>query len=159
VLRLFLIVIGLIVAPTSYGTERAAPSSTPELSILKIDSADSIGVTLSPASKGPTRIWQPGNSWGAANWRVFIVRGAGLFSFREDPDAFHGLNAPRFEELKGPKSLSFDLSYKLWLGPKAEFGALQAGDKVIVVYDVPVTMEARLYGVWYGTISALGIVK
>ena len=51
-----------------------------------------------------------------------------------------------------------NLDSKLWIGPKTELGTIQSGDKVIVVYDVPVTVEAWQFGVWYGTISAMSTV-
>lgn len=157
--RIYLVAVGLIFSSISYGVERAPPSGTPELRIQKIHAGNSISVTLSPANKGVTRIWRSGNSWGAANWRVFIVRGAELFAFREDPDQRFSRNAPMLDELKGARQSTIELNSELWIGPKNEFGAFRSGDQVIVAYDVPVTMEARLYGVWYGTTSAMLSVK
>jgi hypothetical protein len=154
-LRVYLGLVALIVASGSYGIERSAPSSTPELHIHEIHARDSIDVTLSPANRGITRIWRPGNSWGATNWRVLVVRGANLILFREDPDQRFSRNSPLFDELQEPKTIPLNLNSELWIGPKAEFGAFHSGDKVIVVYDVPVTGEARQFGVWYGTISAM----
>jgi hypothetical protein len=89
---------------------------------------------------------------------VFVVRGADLYLLRENPDQRFSRNSPRFEELERPKQIPLNLKSELWIGPRTEFGAFRAGDKVIVVYEVPVTPEARQLGVWYGTLSALATV-
>jgi hypothetical protein len=157
-LRISLIAVGLFLASISCASGRAEPSSKPELKIHKVDSPDLIEVTLTPASDGSTRIWRRGSSWGAANWRVFIIRNNELFAFREDPDQRFSRNSPIFEELRGPKHDSLNLNSKMWIGPRDNFGTFRSGDKVIAVYEVPVTMEARAYGVWYGTVSAMFIV-
>jgi hypothetical protein len=96
-LRIYVVAVGLIFASVSLGIERAAPSSTPALNILKTSTPASIDVTLTQASKGPTRIWKAGNSWGAANWPVLVLRTAELYLFREDPDQRFTMNVPRFE--------------------------------------------------------------
>jgi hypothetical protein len=116
-LRIKLFLAALLLAPTGHGTGLPAPSTKPELQVLRIDKPNSVKVTLSSASQGSTRIWSAGNSWGAANWRVYIVRGTNLFLFREDPDQRFSRNSPKFEELKGVKHISLDFSTKFWIGP------------------------------------------
>src|SRR5215831_1022692 len=150
-----IVVVGLLLAVSSYGSDRPAPSSKPELRIEKVNAAGSIDVTLLPANSGSTRVWRPTNSWGAANWRVFILRGEKVLLFREDPDQVFWRNTRGFEELHAPKGISLNLLAETWIGPKNEFGEFQSGDRVLVVYDVPATPDAREFGVWYGTISAV----
>jgi hypothetical protein len=155
--RIQFLVAALFLSSMGYGA-LPAPSAKPELQVRRIDKSLIVEVALSSRNGQPTKIWASGNSWGAANWRVYIVRGTDLFLFREDPDQRFSRNAPRLEELIRSKRFLLDLRSKSWTGPSATFGSFSRGDKVIVAYEVPVTPEARQQGVWYGTISTMSIV-
>lgn len=153
--RIFLTCIFVLLLANSSGFASGTKSTSLALRIQKIDLSGLIEVTLSSPSSTTERVWKSSNSWGAANWRVFAVRGSDLFLFREDPDQTFSRNFPAFEEVKGEKTISLNINSEDWIGPVSGFGGFQKGDTIIVVYDVPATSEARRHDVWYGTISAL----
>jgi hypothetical protein len=156
--RNLFVALGLAFVVSGHGTERPSPSSRPELMIQKIGRPASIEVRLSPTKNGPTRVWRSSNSWGAANWRVLILRGDSLLLFREDPDQTFSRNFPVFDELKTARAITLNIKSETWIGPIDAFEGFQSGDKVIAIYDVPVTLDARKLGVWYGTVSAIATV-
>jgi hypothetical protein len=158
-IRSLFVALAVSLAVSSFGSDRPAPSGSPELRIETINISGSIDVVLSPSPDGLTRVWKEGNSWGARNWRVFVIRGATLLAFRKDPDQVFPMNVASFDELRNAARISLNLNSDVWIGPKVELGGFRSGDEVIVAYDVPVTAEAKKYGVWYGTLSTLASVK
>ena len=125
-------------------------------------------------SKTKIRIWDDSNSWGAAHWRVLLLRKGKLTTFYQNPDQIFTVNVPRFREM-APGShvdIKLDLNAGDWCGfgqcvayNQQGFGAekvrFEPGDIVIVIYDTPKQYEpeTRNLGVWYGVVSALTTVQ
>ena len=118
----------------------------------------------------PIRIWQESNSWGAAHWRVLLMRNGQLQTFFENPDQAFTRNIPAFNEITPGSHIEhkLDLSAESWRGTEGQKVRFEHGDTVVVVYDVPrpyrwagaaVTVEASKMGVWYGVATALITVQ
>jgi hypothetical protein len=139
---------------------------------LEVSRAAQATLQLENSSKAPIRIWRDSNSWGAASWRVLLIRNGTLEVFFQNPDQEFTRNVPAFNEIPGGGHLDqkLDLNGGNWCGlghcsihSERGFGGkkfnFEPNDTVIVIYDVPVTQEGRDYGVWYGVIAATAIVQ
>ncbi len=110
---------------------------------VKIEKAEAtrtgeITVQILNLSKKPIKLWKDSNSWGAACWRVLLLRSGQLETFFQSPSQIFTLNRPTF----GGTNVTFEST-----------------DTVIVIYDVPATQESRDKGVWYGVIAATATVQ
>ncbi|HEU0046289.1 MAG TPA: hypothetical protein VFQ43_01635, partial [Nitrososphaera sp.] len=116
--------------------------------------------------------WKDSNSWGAACWRVFLIRNGTLEVFFQNPDQEFTKNGPGFNEIPGGGHLDqkLDLNGGNWCGlghcsihSERGFGGkkfnFEPNDTVIVIYHVPVTQEAHDNHVWYGVIAATATVQ
>src|SRR6266852_3624202 len=144
---------------------------------VKIEKAEAvrsgiIAVQILNLSKKPIRLWKDSNSWGAACWRVFLIRNGTLEVFFQNPDQEFTRNGPAFDEIPGGGHLDqkLDLNGGNWCGlghcsihSERGFGGkkfnFEPNDTVIVIYDVPVTQEAHDNHVWYGVIAATATVQ
>jgi len=144
---------------------------------VKIEKAEAtrtgeITVQILNLSKKPIKLWKDSNSWGAASWRLFLIRNGTLEVFFQNPDQEFTRNGPAFDEIPGGGHLDqkLDLNGGNWCGlghcsihSERGFGGkkfnFEPNDTVIVIYDVPVTQEGRDNGVWYGVIAATAIVQ
>jgi len=137
-----------------------------QLKIVEASPSGTVSLQLCNPSDRPIRIWRESNSWGAAHWRVLVLRKGKLLTFFQDPDQHFTKNNPAYDEVvaRGQVEKKLDLNGGHWRGDanhgKVEF---ESGDTVIVIYDVPkvfpwqgarVTVEASNMGVWYGVVSA-----
>ena len=142
------------------------------LSKVEMSRTGQITVQLENSSAKPVRIWKDSNSWGAACWRLLLIRNGRLDIFFENPDQDFTKNAPTFNEITagGRIEQKLNLNGGNWCGMghcslynERGFGGkeitFETNDIVIVVYDVPSTQEARNLGIWYGVIAATATVQ
>ena len=127
------------------------------IKVAKVSAPGSITVQINGSSQEVTRIWKDSNSWGAARWRVLLIRKGQLNTFFQNPDQLFTRNIPAFDEIPTgqPIEKRLDLNDGDWRalgGGKANF---EPGDMIIVVYDVPTTSEAHEMGVWYGVAATI----
>ena len=101
------------------------------------------------------RVWEDSNSWGAARWRVLVIRNGVLRLFWQDANLAYSRNIPAFFETSAPLRLRFDVRAKEWLGSDHAAFAFEPGDRVIAIYDVPPTIEANRDAVFNGVLSAM----
>jgi hypothetical protein len=101
------------------------------------------------------------NSWGAARWRILVLRNGQLQTFFQNPDRDFTVNLPTFVEIAGGSHLeqSLDLNDGNWRGSERERVIFNPGDTVVVVYDVPFTPESLKLGVWYGVATTSTVVR
>jgi hypothetical protein len=139
---------------------------------LEVSRAAQATLRLANSSKATLRIWKDSNSWGAACWRVLLIRNGSLEVFFQNPDQEFTRNGPTFNEIPGGGHLDqkLDLNGGNWCGfgycsryNERGFGGkrinFETNDIVILIYDVPATQEAHDNGVWYGVIAATAEVK
>lgn len=139
---------------------------------VEVSRTGNIAVELANSSKEPLKVWKDSNSWGAACWRVLLIRKGHLETFFRNPDQGFTVNWPDFNEIAGSGHIvqKLDLNGGNWCGlghcsiyNERGFGGQQisfeSNDIIIVVYDVPGTQEARDIGVWYGVIAATTTVQ
>jgi len=129
--------------------------------VLDVSYSGEITLEISNSSKDPIRIWKDSNSWGAARWRVLLVRKGHLQTFFQDPDQDFTVNKPTFTEIPGGARIEQRLNPNGgdWRGLEGQKIAFVPGDVVIVVYDVPFTPESLKLGVWYGVSAASTTVQ
>ena len=131
-----------------------------------------VTLQLENFSQEPLKVWKDSNSWGAACWRVLVVRNGRVETFFQNADQDFTKNAPTFNEIPGGGRLEqkLDLNGGNWCGMghcsiynERGFGgekiSFEANDVVIVIYDVPAPQEAPDKGVWYGVIAATATVQ
>lgn len=162
--------------PTNPNEASARPieKSMNALNITKVEFSRTAQVTLKleNSSKAPLRIWKDSNSWGAACWRVFLIRNGTLEVFFQNPDQEFTRNAPAFNEIPegGHLDQKLDLNGGNWCGlghcsrhDQRGFSGkrinFETNDIVILIYDVPPTQEARDEGVWYGVVAATATIQ
>lgn len=143
-----------------------------QLAIRVIDVSPPGGfvVQVANVSRGPIKIWKESNIWGAARWRVLLIRDGKMQTFSQDPDQVFTRNIPSFDELGVGAQIEkrMDLNAQNWRGSEGRKADLKSGDTIIVIYDVPkefgwvgapVTIQARDMDVWYGVAAGLATVK
>jgi hypothetical protein len=131
-----------------------------------------ITLELQNTSKERLRIWKDSNSWGAACWRVLLIRAGHVEAFFQNPDQDFTKNAPTFSEIAagGRFEQKLDLNGGNWCGfgrcsiynergVGGKLFSFEANETVIVIYDVPLTQETRDNGVWYGMIATTANVQ
>ncbi len=125
--------------------------------IAETSSSGTITVQLGNSGKKPVRIWQDSNSWGAAHWRVLVIRKAQLETFFQNPDKDFTRNIPTFREIAGGAYIEqkLNLNGGDWRGPTGHRIQFAPDDLIVVIYDVPFTNEALKMRVWYGVVAAL----
>jgi hypothetical protein len=129
--------------------------------IVEATSSGAITVELTNSSKRPVRIWKDSNSWGAARWRVLLIREGQLQTLFENPNQDFTRNIPTFKEIAAGTRLEqkLDLNQGDWLDSNAHSIHFARNDLIVVVYDVPFTPEALKMRVWYGVAAALTTVQ
>lgn len=129
------------------------------IQVQSLSGSGLIQVTLINTAQKQIRIWQDTNSWGSARWRVLIVRNKHLEMFYQDPDEDFAENMPTFDTINPQSRLrqTLDLNDGRWIGMTGRI-SLNAGDMIVVIYDVPFTNEALKLGVWCGVAACSAIV-
>jgi hypothetical protein len=136
---------------------RTQTTGSLQLSIAQASPAGKIMVRATNISQKPLRIWKDTNSWGAARWRVLVIRREQLQTFFQNPDHDFTRNFPSYTEL-APGAFfeqTLDLNDGDWRGDTNGKVQFVADDRVVAIYDVPFTTEALNSKVWYGTVAAL----
>jgi hypothetical protein len=135
------------------------PSLAPALKVSKLAAPATVTIQLT-SPQGATRIWKDSNSWGAARWRVFVLRHGKIETFFQTATQLFTVNVPAFDELPSGGSLekSLDLSGQEWRSSGGSKPSFESGDTVIVAYDVPLTPEAHKLHVWYGVTAVVATV-
>jgi hypothetical protein len=155
-------VLSFCVVPVA--TQEPAPLG---LRIVSVENSGLLSVELKNATARSVRIWKDANSWGAARWRVMILRNGQLDGFFQNPNRAFTRNGPGFIEIESGSRVEkkVDLNDGHW----CEIGecsspdqrevqisrvSFKPGDVLIVIYDVPLTGEAQEMNVWYGVIAS-----
>ena len=109
------------------------------LRIVKVNTPAILTVEIGNPSKKPIRIWQEWNSWGAAHWRVLVIRKEHVFTFYQNPDQIFTKNFPACDEIKegGYIRKELNLMDKQWCCLEGSIDGFMKGDIIIVIYDVP----------------------
>ena len=154
------------------GTTAAKNKPTNELTLTIVDvsPSGSITVRISNHSKQAVRLWKESNSWGAAHWRVLLIREGRLQTFYQNPDQAFTRNIPTFNVIARGAHLEHKLNLNEtdWRGSEGQKISFKSGDTVIVIYDVPITygwaelpetVVASKMNVWYGVISTLMTIQ
>ena len=140
------------------------------LAIKEVKPSGVVTVELNNSSQKPIRIWGEANSWGAAHWRVLLIRNGRLNTFFENPDRMFMRNGPGFNEIAvgGHFGRKLDIVGEGWRGPDVQKIRFVRGDVLIVIYDVPnqfafseapISVAASKMGVWYGVATAMIVVQ
>jgi hypothetical protein len=151
------------------------------LAIKEVKPSGVVTVEMDNSSQKPIRIWQEGNSWGAAHWRVLLIRSGQLETLFENPDQGFAMNVPRFDKVAAGAKIDRELSLNNgnWCGfghcsqyNEHGFGgrevSFERGDILIVIYDVPrldvypeshMSAMAAKAGVWYGVATAMTVIQ
>lgn len=66
---------------------------------VEVSRAGNITVEIENSSREPLRVWKDSNSWGAACWRVLLIRKGRVETFFQNPDQGFTKNWPRFNEI------------------------------------------------------------
>lgn len=127
---------------------------------------------LENSLREPVKVWESSNSWGAACWRILLLRKGEVQTFYQNPDQGFTVNAPTFNEIAGGGHIEqkLDLNGGNWCGlghcsryNERGFGdeeiSFESNDMLIIIYDVPATQEARDIGVWYGVVATSTTVQ
>src|SRR5262245_53265608 len=69
-----------------------------KVKIVEVLPSGRITVEIGNSSKGLIRVWQDSNSWGAARWRVLLIRKGRLETFFENPDRVFTRNVPGYDK-------------------------------------------------------------
>jgi hypothetical protein len=140
------------------------------LAIKEVKPSGVVTVELNNPLQKPVRIWNEANSWGAAHWRVLLIRDGRLKTFFENPDRMFTRNGPGFNEIAvgGHFERKLDIVGEGWRGPDVQKISFVRGDILIVIYDVPnqfafseapISVAASKMGVWYGVATAMTVVQ
>jgi hypothetical protein len=153
-------------------TTKEIPMNDLKIEIQEVLSSGSVTVRISNSSKDVIKLWEQSNSWGAACWRVLVIRMGRLETFYQNPDQRFTRNIPTSTGVAAGThiELRFDLNGGNWCGfghcasyEERGFGGKKVSfapnDFVIVVYDVPRTDEATKLGVWYGVAATSTTVQ
>jgi len=163
--------------PTINTTTKAMSAKDKSMNSLKIGKvgvlpAGTLTIEIDNSSTEPLKLWKDSNSWGAACWRVLLIRKGQVETFFQNPDQIFTVNMPAFNEIAGGGHVEqkLDLNGGNWcgLGHCAQYNergfggsriAFESSDMLIVIYDVPATQEARDYNVWYGVVATSTTVQ
>lgn len=152
--------------------EKDASVNEVVLRVKEASHSGAIVMELANRSGKPIRIWKDSNSWGAARWRVLLLRKGKLETFFQNPDEDFTVNIPEYYEIAGGAHIdvALDLNGGNWCGLShcSSFNergfagrtiTFEPKDLIIVVYDVPFTPESLRMGVWYGVAATSATVK
>jgi len=156
------------------GLDLAASRSMNDLAIrvVHVLPSGSVTVEVTNTSTAPMKVWRDSNSWGAARWRVLILREGRVETLFQNPDQRFTRNIPVADKIAAGAHVrhTLDLNGGNWCG----FGqcsshdqrgiggknvTFQPKERVVVVYDVPRTEEAVRLHVWYGVAAASTTVE
>jgi hypothetical protein len=138
-----------------------------EIQITGISAAGSVSLDMVSSAGENPRVWEQGNTWGAGRWRVLVIRGGHVETYFQNPGQVFTINVPSYKEIArgGRFAQELNLNGGNWCvvghcsrwdqhGIAGQEITFKSGDMLIVVYDVPPSVEARDMGVWFGVTSA-----
>src|SRR5437879_5495568 len=110
----------LLLTGSLFGTGAAEDETMKgvEIKIVKVSSSGSLIVELNNTSRRSLRIWKESNSWGAARWRVLVIRQGQIETFFQNPNQRFTRNIPAFTEIEvgGHVDATLDLNRGNWCG-------------------------------------------
>jgi len=167
-----LLVFGSLALGSASAPENGSPMYDIKLRATEISRTGKMTVQLINTLSKPIKVWKDSNSWGAARWRVLLVRKGQLETFFQNPNEDFAKNYPAFIQIAGGAHIDqkLDLNGGNWCGlghcgryDEKGFGgqkiALERGDLIVLVYDVPFFPESLSMGVWYGVAATPAIVQ
>lgn len=153
-IRIICCVLILAVYPTRQSEAIERSMGNLDIRIVAVTPSGVIKVEMAAKKSHGVRVWRESNSWGAARWRVLVVRDGHVSAFVQDPDQIFTRNLPGFIEISGSAQFSLDPAKSTWLSSAGRSFNVKGGDVIIAIYDVPASKEARDMNVWYGTVVA-----
>ncbi len=89
-----------------------------ELQVERLSPSGVVTVDVVASPEKALRIWDSENSWGAATWRVLVVRNGRIESFFQSPLQIFTVNMPRYTEIAkgGRVTVKLDLNSGNWCG-------------------------------------------
>lgn len=158
-----LVVVMVLLSSLLCGSAAAEDKSADALTlrVTQVSLPGTVTVEMENSSKEPIRVFRDSNSWGAARWRLLLIRDGKLETFFQILTEIFTMNIPEFREITGGGHFEqkLDLNGGDWHGVSGKKFTFKSGDTVIIVYDVPITTEALDRGVWHGTAAALTTVQ
>jgi hypothetical protein len=143
-----------------------------DIQILNVAQTGDIALSISNLSNKPLKLWKDSNSWGAARWRVLVIRNGKIETFFQNPYQVFTVNVPDAAEIAKGASIKRTLTLNggNWCGLEYCSSYNQRGfrgqtitfkqdDTIIVIYDVPPSKEASKMAVWHGVFAAYTTVK
>jgi hypothetical protein len=126
------------------------------LEILEMSHSGTISLKMNNLSLDTIKTFKESNSWGASRWRILVLRKNQLKSYIQNPNQIFTRNIPSFFKIspKASAIVKLDLNDGKWCGVRNEGETFEPDDRVIVIYDVPNTAEAKKLNVWNGFIVA-----
>jgi hypothetical protein len=154
-MKSFIFLLSLFVATTFGAFAQEPPPTGLDLKVLKVSSG-TVTVELQNSSADSVRIFNESNSWGAAHWRILLLKNGRLETYFQNPNQLFTKNGPGYHELSknGNEQKILDVNDGSWCGLDGQKVNIGTGDTVIVVYDVPPTKEGYKLKVWYGVSAA-----
>jgi len=113
-----------------------------------------LSVRIEGAAGESLRFWKESNSWGAASWRVIVVRQGELKFFYQNPEQVFTRNFPSYTEHSGAATFDLDVNQSTWLTASSRPFDFRPGDIVVALYDVRPSPEAQKFHVWAGSLAA-----
>lgn len=138
-----------------------------QIEILSISNSGLINAKISNLLKERINIWNEGSSWGAAHWKVVQIRRTGeLEVFYQSPYQTFTRNVASGLVLEPNSSVEkkFNINGGNWcscgecskwfeVGIAGKTKYFSPGDQIILIYDVPFSLEAKQLDIWYGLVS------
>ncbi len=159
----------------AFGAGSASADNTringPELQILKVSKSSIVHLKIENHSTSEEiRIWREHNSWGAAHWRIFILRGEQLITLFQKNVRGFTRNVPSYDTIAPGRAIekTLNINDEIWHGANGKNIKFVPGDILIVSYDVPevdicpcseLSLIANENHVWNGVIAARKIVQ
>src|SRR3989442_13701331 len=91
-------------------SESDMPINSVKIGKVEASRAGNITVEILNSSKKPNKLWKDSNSWGAASWRVLLIRSGRLETFFQNPDQAFTKNGPTFNEIAGGARIQYKLN-------------------------------------------------
>lgn len=114
-------------------------------------------VVLQNRGAAPLRLWRTGNSWGDETLSFDVIAGNRSHSLSRPPQVYTRNVPSSFLLDSGAEhKIAFDLGEGTWQ-PGETLSLLNTPEaQLFAVYDVPVSPEALVHGVWTGRLRSAG---
>jgi hypothetical protein len=152
---LFCALIGLLPAVEVGAMD--VPGHENRLIVSALHSDGKLSVRIESKNGRSFRLWKDSNSWGAASWRVIVMRQNQISLFYQDPAQMFTRNIPSYAEHPGVATFELDVNQPTWLTTNSKPFSFLSGDIVVALYDVAPSSEAQRFNVWVGVLAAYRI--